>query len=120
MSNDLEDKKWEQRIRDKRLWEAIGKRIRVARHHKGLSVEELAPMVGLVPQTIYRMEIGVVGTTLTRLLDICKVLDIDIAELLGVADNDSTQLRLAMRGRHLTPEQLGQLIELVQKLTGDE
>ncbi len=117
MNEDLDEKRYESRIRDKRLWEAIGKRLRRARGKMGLSVEDLAPMVDLAPQTIYRLEIGLTGTTISRLLEFCKVLGLDIAELLGVAEDDTTRLRLAFRGRHLTEEQLRQIVAYADDLT---
>jgi len=115
--DEKEAKRWDDRIKERRLWEAIGKRIREARQNKELTVEELSGLVDLVPQTLYRIEVGVSGTTITKLQRFCDVLDLDIAELLGMADNESTQLRLAARGWHLTPEQLQKLIEYGEGLT---
>jgi len=65
--DEKEAKRWDDRIKERRLWEAIGKRIREARQNKELTVEELSGLVDLVPQTLYRIEVGVSGTTITKL-----------------------------------------------------
>lgn len=121
MNEEQAERRWEDRVRDKRMWEAIGRRIRKARIVKGISVEDLSELVNLGPAAIYRLEIGATSTTISRLVEIARVLDLDVAELLGTEEEDAARLRLAFRGHHLTPEQVDELLHFAdERFTGQQ
>lgn len=120
MNEEQAEKRWEDRIRDKRMWEAVGRRIRNARIGKGISVEDLSELVNLGPAAIYRLEIGATSTTISRLVEIARVLDLDVAELLGTEEEEAARLRIAFRGRRLTPEQVDELLRFAEERFSDQ
>lgn len=56
---------------------AFGKRLREVRNSKNISTEELAEQVGLTPQSINRIEVGIRSTSLSVFIEICNALNID-------------------------------------------
>ncbi|MFA6057523.1 MAG: helix-turn-helix transcriptional regulator [Taibaiella sp.] len=66
----------------KELLKALGKRIKDIRTEKDLTLKELAHKIDKEPQSIHRLETGGVNPSYLYLLDICRGLDIDVAELL--------------------------------------
>ena len=87
----------------------VGKRIKERRIELGLSAEELAPMVGLSPATIYRYENGEIKkVNTTKLQPFAKALKTTEAYLMGWSekiennqevqeDDELYELREAMR-----------------------
>ena len=69
----------------------IGKRIKELRIKHGLSAEDLAPLVGLSPATIYRYENGdIKQVNTTKLQSFAKVLNTTEAYLMGWMEDDAS------------------------------
>ena len=67
---------------------SVGKRIRETRISRGLTQEEVAKIVGVATQTIYKYEKEIVtNIPLERLTKIAKALDTSVAYLLGDVDD---------------------------------
>lgn len=66
----------------KELLKALGKRIKDIRTEKDLTLKEIAHKIDKDPQSVHRLEIGGVNPSYLYLLDICRGLDVDIADLL--------------------------------------
>ncbi len=60
---------------------SFGKRLREVRNEKGLSQEELALRAGLSQSQIYRIEKGLINTTISTALHIAETLEIPFKEL---------------------------------------
>lgn len=60
----------------------IGKRIRAAREHTGLTREELAERIDVTPRFVADVERGSVGISVPTLIAICEVLHISSDSLL--------------------------------------
>ena len=65
------------------LLKELGARIAAARKHEGLSQVQLAKSVGLSQQIIANYEIGSRHVPVGRLIRICDVLGVDIADVVG-------------------------------------
>lgn len=117
MTDDEAERRLKDRARERRVWEEIGHRIRRARIARDMSVEELAVAVGLSTPAVYRLEVGVLGTTISRLRDFARILQLDLVDLIdGSDDVDATaSLRVAFRGKHLTPEQVDELVRYAEE-----
>lgn len=61
----------------------LGKRVKAIRNKKGLTLKELSYSIGKDPQSIHRLEMGDVNPSYLYLLDVCKGLEIDVADLIG-------------------------------------
>lgn len=66
----------------------FGSKLKEARIKKGLTQEQFAEMIEMSPKTIWHIESGNKGTTLSALLVMCKALDINPSDLLS-ADLDT-------------------------------
>lgn len=64
----------------------IGKNIRKARREKGYSQPEICKKLQITLDFLYRIEYGKTKITLDKLVEICKVLDVSIEELLGTEE----------------------------------
>tara|TARA_R110001592_G_scaffold293936_1_gene563656 strand:- start:440 stop:664 length:225 start_codon:yes stop_codon:yes gene_type:complete len=69
-------------MKNKEIIVKVGKKVELEREKKGLSREKFADEVGLSRMQVYRIEEGKSNPTLDTLLEICRVLDIKITELL--------------------------------------
>lgn len=61
----------------------VGRRVRAARDEKGWSQDQLAQACGITFQQIQKYEHGVNRISVSRLIQICDALEIDVAALLG-------------------------------------
>ncbi len=59
----------------------LGERLKGIRKEKSLTLKELGYKIDKDPQSISRVEMGDINPTYLYLLEICKGLEIDIAEL---------------------------------------
>lgn len=64
----------------------IGENIRKARIKKGYTCEELCEKLQITPHFLLRIEYGKTKIALDKIVDICKVLDISIEELVGTEE----------------------------------
>jgi transcriptional regulator with XRE-family HTH domain len=104
----------------------IAERIRMARLAKGLSQQNVAVELDLTTAAYSNIERGITDITVTRLLEISRILDKNMSELLGLdagsGVNDSSSLiykqTLGQQIVTLT-QQLGALQSQVDKLEND-
>jgi putative transcriptional regulator len=68
---------------DKENLKNLGKRLKVIRNEKGLTLKELGYKTDKEPQSINRVEMGDINPTYLYLLKICEGLEIKITELFG-------------------------------------
>ncbi len=59
----------------------LGDRLKRFRTDKGLTLKQLGYLIDKDPQSISRVELGDINPTYLYLLQVCKGLEIDIAEL---------------------------------------
>ncbi|MEO9803944.1 MAG: helix-turn-helix transcriptional regulator [Reichenbachiella sp.] len=59
----------------------LGQRLKEVRTQAGLSQEELALKAGLSQSQIYRIEKGLINTTISTVLHIAETLDVSYSEL---------------------------------------
>jgi transcriptional regulator with XRE-family HTH domain len=114
------ERRFRERVRERQIWEQIGYRIRRARIAKGMSVDELAGKVGVSAPTLYRIEVGVMGTTMGHLKDLAQALGLGLADLVDPDDPTMARLRIAFRGRDLTPQQVDELLRYAQERFGPQ
>ena len=84
-----------------------------------MSVDKLASEVGVVRQQIVRLEAGLGGTTLPRLVAIATVLGVSIEDIVSSLSPDRTQDNpgaMAFRGHGLTPEEMKQVLDYIEFL----
>lgn len=125
----------------------IGKRIKERRLELGLSAEDLAPMVGLSPATIYRYENGDIKKVNTnKLQPFAKALRTTESYLMGwqeeneaidsysIDENDDTELwelretlrrnpevrTLFSTAKNATPKQIRQAVAVLQALKASD
>ena len=55
-----------------------GKRIKELRRKRGLTQKKLAEMIGMAPNSIAKIENGVVGASIDALLIMCQILNTDL------------------------------------------
>ncbi len=60
---------------------AAGKKIRIAREERAMSVDELSLLTGLTPLYISQIELGEADPYMTEIYDLSKALDIDLSAL---------------------------------------
>lgn len=81
----------------------IGERIKQTRKAKGISVEYIAKELGVSKTTIYRYEDSTIEKIPLKVFDnICKILNVTPAELMGNAENDHVANELP--GEFLNPQ----------------
>lgn len=61
---------------------SFGKRLKLARNAKGLTAEQLSEKIDLTDKSIWQIESGERGTTLSNLVAICNTLDVSPEYLL--------------------------------------
>ncbi len=59
-----------------------GKRIKELRRKRGLTQKKLAEMIGMAPNSIAKIENGVVGASIDALLIMCQILNTDLDYLI--------------------------------------
>jgi transcriptional regulator with XRE-family HTH domain len=77
-------------------WKAFTRRVGMAlAHHrrlKGLSQQQVGEAIGVEPETISRMETGVISPSLKRLCQLSEVLGCPVEHLIGAASNQPQSL----------------------------
>lgn len=81
-------------------WDRFGRRVGSAlalqRRSRGLSQQQVGEAIGVEPETISRMETGVISPSLKRLYQLSAVLDCSLEALLGGASAQPQDLLLAL------------------------
>lgn len=67
----------------------FGQNLKAARKRKNLTLEQFAERAELSPKTVWRIENGQRGTTITTLVRICQILDTSPSILLAADLDDS-------------------------------
>ena len=75
---------------DKDLIERFGRRVRMFRKERGLTMRELAAKSGIPLSQISRIELGQVNTTLNTAGILAKTLKIELVELLSNVQTDES------------------------------
>ncbi len=106
--------------REEYIWKHIGQTIRAIRRSRKMSVDKLANEVGVVRTQIVRLEAGLVGTTLPRLMAIADALGVSVEDLIRPiaskpAENDRS-IEVAFRGKGLTAEEIEKVFEYIEFL----
>lgn len=73
--------------------ELVRNRLRAVRHHRGLSLDELAERSGVGASTISRIETGKRSVSLDVLVPLARELGLGVDELLASEDNDDVVIR---------------------------
>jgi transcriptional regulator with XRE-family HTH domain len=68
--------------------ETLGKRIRLLRHQKGWSQEDVAKRLEVSIPAFSKIETGITDVSLSRLEQISKLFDLSVVELLTFVDSD--------------------------------
>jgi transcriptional regulator with XRE-family HTH domain len=93
----------------------LGARIQEIRLKRNLTQEELAERAGICnAQQMSKIERGMVGLSLARFKDICKVLDIEADYLLFGISITNAETVLNKYVKQMEQEQLNALIDLVK------
>jgi transcriptional regulator with XRE-family HTH domain len=66
----------------------LGQRLAQLRRARGLTQDELAERMGIERETVSRAERGLTDPPLSKLIEICKVLDFPVAELITRASTN--------------------------------
>ncbi len=78
-------------VRPSTDWEAFTRRVGAAlayqRRLKGLSQQQVGEAIGVEPETISRMETGVISPSLKRLCQLAQVLDCPVEQIMGEASH---------------------------------
>lgn len=86
-------------------WVAFTRRVGAAlaqqRRNRGLSQQQVGEAIGVEPETVSRMETGVISPSLKRLHQLAEVLDCSVEALLGSASAHPHDL-INRLGEHLT------------------
>ena len=81
-------------------WEGFSRRVGVAlarqRRSRGLSQQQVGEAIGVEPETVSRMETGVISPSLKRLYQLAAVLDCPMESLLGGASAQLHDLLLKL------------------------
>ena len=83
------------------LAQAVGKRVRAIRTRQGLTIEQLATMSGLPPESISRVERGRTSASLRTLDQLARGLGVKLPDLVGDDPVNSTAMEtmpLEVRG----------------------
>lgn len=93
----------------------IGNRIREARIQKGMTQEVLAEKVNFAtPQHMSSIECGVKGISVPKLIELCKVLDIEADYLLFGVKKENAETHISKYLDKMTDEQAKAVLELVK------
>ena len=93
----------------------IGARIQAVRLKRNMTQETLAEKAGICnPQQMSNIERGLAGLSVPRLIDVCKVLNIDADFILFGYTNKNAETVLHDYIKKMNPNQLNNLIELVK------
>lgn len=93
--------------------EKLGKRVAVLRKSAGLTQAKLAELIGVQPEHISRIETGARGTSLETLANIADALEVQLHELVRLADAEHPAERAITRLVWFASRLTEQEIELV-------
>jgi transcriptional regulator with XRE-family HTH domain len=82
--------------------EIIGGRLRTARNAAAMSLEELAARVNISPQQLYKYESGANRITVSRLIEICDAMAIELDAVLQLGNQSQPD--------GLDPKEIAQLV----------
>lgn len=95
----------------------VGQNIRRYRRRLGMTIEEFADRVGVSPQQISRVELGLNSSPLPRLQRMAEVLGVSVADLLpSVSPPGPDHLQLALRSTGLTDAEIKQVLAFARML----
>jgi transcriptional regulator with XRE-family HTH domain len=80
------------KLRDKKVLEQFGQKLKDLRIQKGLTLEQLAFEADIELSQVHRAEKGKINPTLTTLIALAKGLNISISELLAEFNLDIKQI----------------------------
>ena len=104
-------------------YKIVGERIKKARKMKGLSQEELCKKIGFSVAFLSRIERGSSHINLTRLSQICEILDITEGEILnGVSTKSKNYLTTDFSSllKNCPPEKLRLIYKIAKTIIEDE
>ncbi len=93
----------------------IGRKIRLLRHHRGWSQEDIATQLGLSIPAFSKIETGVTDINLTRLEQIAGLFDLSIIQMLDENDHQKFTNEIETMNRLLN-ERNAELISLQKKV----
>jgi XRE family transcriptional regulator, regulator of sulfur utilization len=94
----------------------IAERIRMARLAKGLSQQNVALELDLTTAAYSNIERGITDITVSRLVEISRILDKNISELLGLESNANTEDAAALTYRNTIGQQIVTLSQQIGAL----
>lgn len=97
---------------------ALGKKIRLLRHQKGWSQEDVAKRLDISIPAFSKIETGITDVNLSRLDQISRLFNLTVVQLLATADAEEEKKQvseLALARRKLQ-ERDGEVIELQKKV----
>lgn len=97
----------------------IGQQMRTLRHRVGLSADVVAERVGLSRSQYLRMESGVVGMTIQRLVAVAEVLGVTLRDLIPAETPDADEpdvFEWALRGTGLSARDRQQVLDYIRIL----
>ncbi len=101
------------------IWKRIGQRVRTLRRSQKMSVDALAVAVDVARNQIVRLEAGLGGTTVPRLVAIASALGVHIEDLVGGVADEATSERqsiIGFRGHGLTPDEAEKVLDYIEFL----
>lgn len=96
----------------------LGKRIRLLRHQKGWSQEDVAKRLEISIPAFSKIETGITDVNLSRLEQISKLFDLSIVELLTFVDSEEQKQydsQLEAANKHLQDRET-EIIRLQKKI----
>jgi transcriptional regulator with XRE-family HTH domain len=96
----------------------LGKRIRLLRHQKGWSQEDVAKRLEISIPAFSKIETGITDVNLSRLEQISKLFDLSIVELLTFVDSEEQKnydSQLDAANKHLQDRE-AEIIRLQKKI----
>ena len=90
----------------------VGERIKKSREERGMSVIELANILGVSRATIYRYESNEIEKLpVDILIPISKALNVTPTFLMGMEENKPDTLAAHFEGEDFTPEEIDKIVE---------
>ncbi|AEW04058.1 helix-turn-helix domain protein [Sulfobacillus acidophilus DSM 10332] len=106
-------------VSDESMARRIGSRIRALRRRVGLSADVVAERVGLSRSQYLRLESGVVGMTVQRLVAVADVLGVTLRDLIPPENPDADEpdaFEWALRGTGLSAQDRKQVMDYIRIL----
>lgn len=98
----------------------IGSNIRKARQRSDLTQEQLAELIDVTPQYLSDLERGVVGTSISTLILLCKKLNVTADYILfGTENDEDSEVMVLLERIKYMPKYKADMVERVVKLLLD-